>query len=440
MGNDPDFRIPLPAAAAEILHTLKSHGYEAYIVGGCVRDALLGRKPEDWDITTSALPSEVKSLFYNTADTGIAHGTVMVILRGKGYEVTTYRVDGEYEDSRHPKKVTFTRSLKEDLKRRDFTINAFAWDENGLVDLFDGLSDLRNGIIRCVGDPAERFTEDALRIMRAVRFSAQLCFSIEQNTREMISRYAQKLADISRERIRVEWEKTLLSDHPCMVNDYRKLQLAPYIFPGVSEKCFDAAYDRIFQRLKEICRTSDSLSRLADLLEAGEGWRREILRRLRMAVFFGNLSPEEGDMALRGLKYDNATRKAVVSILRERHLMLPMSRLSIKQALNRMGEDTFFCVLALLRCEEDPKLQTFVLKAAEETADILQCKEPFRISQLAVTGSDLLQAGAPSGKIIGEILENILQKVMQSPTLNRKDLLCSRDFLTEVEYECSRSI
>ena len=172
--------IDIPENAAVILGRLTAAGYEAYIVGGCVRDSLLGREPKDWDITTSARPQEVKALFDRTIDTGIAHGTVTVMIDHEGYEVTTYRIDGEYEDCRHPKSVQFTNQLVEDLKRRDFTINAMAYNpETGVVDAFDGIGDLKRRVIRCVGIPEDRFDEDALRILRAVRFSAQLGFEIE---------------------------------------------------------------------------------------------------------------------------------------------------------------------------------------------------------------------------------------------------------------------
>ena len=170
-----DIKILIPEGAKKILDTLHNAGFEAYVVGGCVRDSILSRKPMDFDITTSALPMEVKSLFKRTIDTGIKHGTVTVMINKEGYEVTTYRVDGAYEDHRHPKDVTFTSNLLEDLKRRDFTINAMAYnDKDGLVDAFGGIEDLEKGIIRCVGDPMKRFEEDALRILRALRFSAQL--------------------------------------------------------------------------------------------------------------------------------------------------------------------------------------------------------------------------------------------------------------------------
>ena len=200
----------LPADVSKIINILESNGHEAYAVGGCVRDCILGKVPHDWDITTSALPETVKSYFDRTFDTGIEHGTVTVLLRGVGYEVTTYRVDGKYEDGRHPKEVTFTASLEEDLKRRDFTINAMAYnDSRGLVDLFGGKDDLDAGIIRAVGNPTERFTEDALRMLRALRFSAQLGFEIESETYNAICELAPTLDRISAERIQKGLERSI---------------------------------------------------------------------------------------------------------------------------------------------------------------------------------------------------------------------------------------
>ena len=202
----------LPENVHFIIDVLRSAGNDAYAVGGCVRDSLLGRTPEDWDITTSASPDEVKVLFKRTVDTGIEHGTVTVMIDKTGYEVTTYRVDGKYKDGRHPESVTFTRSLEEDLKRRDFTINAMAFNENdGIVDLFDGRKDLEAGLVRCVGDPRQRFGEDALRILRAVRFSAQLGFEIEEETAKAMGELAGTLEKISAERIHTELIKLLVS-------------------------------------------------------------------------------------------------------------------------------------------------------------------------------------------------------------------------------------
>ena len=205
-------KIEIPTGAAYILQQLNKHGYEAYIVGGCVRDSLLGKQPNDWDITTSAKPEEVKAIFHRTIDTGIQHGTVTVMMDKEGFEVTTYRVDGEYHDGRHPDAVTFTRSLEEDLKRRDFTINAMAYHHNtGLVDIFGGREDIDRKVIRCVGNPTERFTEDALRMLRAVRFSAQLGFTVEENTKAALARMSGNLEHVSAERIQTE---LVTGNHP----------------------------------------------------------------------------------------------------------------------------------------------------------------------------------------------------------------------------------
>ena len=194
-----EIEIRIPPGAAKILRVLEDHGYEAYVVGGCVRDSLLGRDPHDWDITTSALPMQVKALFRRTIDTGLKHGTVTILEGGEPFEVTTYRVDGEYLDGRHPSEVTFTASLKEDLQRRDFTINAMAYSEKkGLQDFFGGYPDLEKGLIRAVGDPMKRFGEDALRIMRAVRFAAQLGYEIEEETVQAMKVLAPTLSKNSR--------------------------------------------------------------------------------------------------------------------------------------------------------------------------------------------------------------------------------------------------
>ena len=207
--------VNMPDNVAQIINTLEKNGYEAYAVGGCVRDAMMGRTPHDWDITTSATPQQVKALFPRTIDTGIQHGTVTIMIGKTGYEVTTYRIDGDYLDGRHPEEVIFTSNLVEDLKRRDFTINAMAYnDRAGVVDEFDGMSDLNNKIIRCVREARERFTEDALRILRALRFSAQLDFTISDDTCEAVKELAPTLIKISRERIQTELDKLITSDHP----------------------------------------------------------------------------------------------------------------------------------------------------------------------------------------------------------------------------------
>ena len=223
--------INLPEDVRHIINKLADEGYEAYAVGGCVRDSVIGRVPDDWDITTSARPEDVKRIFRRTVDTGIEHGTVTVMIGREGYEVTTFRIDGEYKDSRHPENVEFTASLKEDLKRRDFTINAMAYNEQeGIVDLFGGMDDIQSGIIRCVGNPADRFAEDALRMLRAVRFSAQLGYDIDKDTAAAIEELAGTIAAVSKERIHTEIGKTIMSSHPEYIEKACLLGITPVVF------------------------------------------------------------------------------------------------------------------------------------------------------------------------------------------------------------------
>ena len=230
--------LQLPENVQKIITTLQMYGYEAYAVGGCVRDSLLNRTPGDWDITTSAMPEETKSLFDKTFDTGIEHGTVTVVFGREGYEVTTYRIDGEYTDSRHPREVTFTRSLKEDLLRRDFTINAMAYnDKDGLIDIFGGKEDLQRKCIRCVGNAKERFSEDALRILRGVRFAAQLGFDISEDTKEGMRELAPTLRNISAERIQVELVKMLTSDRPELLKMAWELKITQIFLTWVNIHC-----------------------------------------------------------------------------------------------------------------------------------------------------------------------------------------------------------
>ena len=225
-------QLTIPDNVRNIIERLQSEGYEAYAVGGCVRDSYLGLTPNDWDITTNAYPECVKSLFRRTIDIGIEHGTVKIMIGDEGYEVTTYRIDGEYEDCRHPKDVTFTPELREDLRRRDFTINAMAYSEKtGLVDLYGGIGDLKRGVIRAVGNPKERFTEDALRILRALRFSARFGYEIDEDTKKAIVELAPNLSKISAERIREELEKLLISDNPDRLITAYELGVTKIILP-----------------------------------------------------------------------------------------------------------------------------------------------------------------------------------------------------------------
>ena len=398
-------KIELPDDVRFILDTIRHAGYEAYIVGGCVRDSLLGRVPEDWDITTSALPVQVKSLFKNTVDTGIKHGTVMVIRGGKGYEVTTYRIDGEYIDGRHPESVEFTPVLEEDLKRRDFTINAFAYvPEEGVVDLFGGLDDLAGGIIRAVGDPRKRFEEDALRIMRAVRFSAQLSFDIEEHTKEAISEYAPNLQMVSAERKRVELEKTICSANPAHVCEYGRLGLAEYIVPDLPDKCFGVESAKIMENV----RNADPDRR----------------RIVRLAAFFMEMDPEECAHVMRKMTFDNRSRDLVSGILRYRSGSpetqggLEPDAPGIRKLLSRTGPELFELVLNFKEaCGVDVSL------TRAEYEMIISCGDAFEISMLEIKGNDLIQAGIPAGKQVGETLNRLLDRVTDDPGLNTKETL-----------------
>ena len=233
-----NIRITVPPKGKYIIETIQRAGFEAYVVGGCVRDSILGREPQDWDITTSAGPGQVKALFPRTIDTGLQHGTVTVMQQGEGFEVTTYRIDGTYEDGRHPSQVTFTSDLREDLRRRDLTINAMAYnDTEGLVDLFGGMADLEAGVVRCVGNPRERFEEDALRILRAIRFSAQLGFCIEEGTAAAIRELAPTLSRISAERIQAELVKLLVSPRPEYLRIAYDMGVTKVFLPEFDKAC-----------------------------------------------------------------------------------------------------------------------------------------------------------------------------------------------------------
>ena len=390
----------LPENVNDIIDELMRHGYEAYAVGGCVRDTLLGRTPGDWDITTSAAPEAVKRIFKRTIDTGIEHGTVTVMLEKCGYEVTTYRIDGEYEDGRHPKSVEFTTKLAEDLKRRDFTINAMAYnDQTGLVDLFDGMGDLERGIIRCVGEAEERFTEDALRMLRAVRFAAQLGFSIESKTMEAIRALASGLSKISRERIQAELTKLLTSSHPELVEKINSLGLMKQILPELAQSYEQADTEKMLARLMHtepdtILRYTVFLSVVEDMPER----RRERTRRI-----------------LRELKFDNHTTDFVSRLSEWREVELSTERPVLRRQIVEIGEDLFPYLLKLQGAGWARKLYD-EMKAS---GDCLAVRE------LAVNGRDLLEAGITPGKQIGETLLWLLQIVLEKPEYNTRETLLS---------------
>ena len=432
--------LEIPKNAETILHILENAGYEAYVVGGCVRDSILGRKPDDWDITTSAKPEQVKELFHRTVDTGLQHGTVTVLMEKEGYEVTTYRVDGEYEDGRHPKEVTFTASLEEDLKRRDFTINAMAYNPSGgLVDLFGGLEDIDRKIIRCVGDPLDRFTEDALRIMRAVRFSAQLGFSIEEETRKALKVLAPNLKHVSAERIQVELVKLLMSPHPDYLRTAYEAGITAEFLPEF-DACMETSqntphhcYTVGEHILHSLCHVrADRVLRITMLLhDIGKPVVRKTDENGRDHFkTHGNAGEKMAGQILRRLKFDNDTIRKVTRLVKW-HDDRPEGTLkSVRRAVNRIGEDLFPLYLEVQQAD---MLAQSLYRRSEKQARLDSVRDAYRqiieekqcvsLKTLAVTGRDLIENGYRPGREIGEKLEKLLNLVLEDPEKNQKEIL-----------------
>ena len=435
--------IEIPQGAAWVLEQLRDAGYEAYVVGGCVRDSLLHRMPDDWDITTSAKPEDTKRIFRRTVDTGIQHGTVTVMVDRTGYEVTTYRIDGAYADGRHPEYVTFTASLLEDLKRRDFTINAMAYSPaEGLVDEFDGIGDINRRVIRAVGDPVQRFTEDALRMMRAIRFSAQLDYRIDEDTREGIRLLAPNLQKVSAERIRVELEKLLLSEHPEELKEAYELGLLRQFLPELSE-CMECGQnnphhclsvgDHILCAVKAARR--DKVLRLALLLHDIAKPQVKTTDENGIDHFHGHAarSAALADRILRDLKYDNQTREAAVRLIAWHDCNLGDSLPEIRKSISELGEEWFLPLLEVKTSDveaqsdyqRDEKLGKieYWRNAFEEIRCAGDC---LSLKDLAVSGKNLIAAGAAPGKEIGRILHEMLEEVLREPAHNTREYLLEK--------------
>lgn len=432
--------LQLDSGAEKIIDILYAHGYEGYIVGGCVRDLLLGKTPQDWDITTNARPEEIKSIFAKTADTGLKYGTVTVLLGGRGYEVTTYRVDGIYKDARRPEEVRFSASLKADLSRRDFTVNAMAYNrEDGLIDCFGGEADLKNKTLRTVGDPGERFAEDALRMLRAVRFSCVYDLAIGEETLGAIRKNSAALSLISRERCREELNKILLSSRPGAGVDL--LQEAGLLIHLVPEAALMVGFvqNSPHHHLDVFGHTLLVLDGVAAKLT------------LRLAALFHDIGKpavytedEQGHghfynhhvigaqitrLALTRLKYDRDTIERVCTLVREHMSRFHFLRdKSTKRFINRVGADNLDDLFALQEADirgsrppyEFERLDTL----RNEVARILEQEEPLTLKDLAVNGHDLKRCGIEPGEEMGRILNALLERVLEDPGLNtRKKLL-----------------
>ena len=435
-----EFKIHIPENASRIIDVIQQAGYEAYVVGGCVRDAIMGRKPNDWDITTSALPTDVKALFKKTVDTGLKHGTVTVLMGGESFEVTTYRIDGEYGDGRHPDQVTFTASLEEDLKRRDFTINAMAYNYTaGLVDLFDGREDLRRKCIRAVGDPEKRFSEDALRILRAVRFAAQFGFGIEPETSKAIRELAPTLQKVSAERIRDELNKLLVSDHP-------ELLRTAYVM-GVTRQ-FLPEFDRMMETLQNNPHHCFTVGE--HTIHAVQNTRPDLTLRLTMLLhdvgkppcrwtddngidhFWGH--PETGaemtEQILRRLKYDNVTVRNVTRLVLVHDNPLPETDAALRRNIAKVGEELFPLLLEVHEADVlaqgafflEDKLE-LIAACGRRFDAIMESRQALALKDLAVSGKDLILAGIKPGVAMGKLLETMLDDVLDHPEHNTREYL-----------------
>ena len=438
-----DIEIRIPPGAARILRVLEDHGYEAFVVGGCVRDSLLGRNPNDWDITTSALPLQVKALFRRTIDTGLKHGTVTVLMDGEPFEVTTYRVDGEYLDGRHPSEVTFTASLQEDLQRRDFTINAMAYSEKkGLQDLFGGLPDLEKGLIRAVGDPAKRFGEDALRIMRAVRFAAQLGYEVEEDTVQAMKELAPTLSKISAERIAAELEKLLVSPHPEKLKMAYECGITAVILPEF-DRCMETAQNNPHHKYSVGEHTivsignarPDRILRYTMLMHDMGKPSCKTTDEQGIDHFYGHqeVSAQMANDILRRLKSDNETRRSVSKLVRYHDLTCGLTGKSVRKAISLIGEDLFPLYLEVK--DADTSAQSdFRFQEKMDYLDevrllyrkILEEGDCLSLKDLAVNGKDLIAAGMKPGREIGEVLEAMYRDVIDDPEHNNKEYLMEK--------------
>lgn len=433
-------KIQLPEHVQFIINKIEEAGFEAFAVGGCVRDSILGRTPDDWDITTNALPEQIKGLFKRTIDTGIQHGTVTIMMDKEGYEVTTYRIDGEYEDSRHPKEVSFTSNLSEDLKRRDFTINAMAYNERaGIVDIFDGIKDLENGIIRAVGNPEERFTEDALRMMRAVRFSAQLGYEIEVETKNAIKKLAPTIANISAERIQVELIKLVTSAHPDRMRLLYETGLTGIFMPEFDRimkteqnhphHCYSVG-EHTIHAMKAI--EADKVLRLTMLFH--DIGKPEVMTIDEEGIhhFHGHAEHSEKIAldVLKRLKFDNDTIYKVSKLTLYHDRKIELSKKAVRRAISKIGEDIFPYLFPIKLADTNAQSNYLREEKLEDLAqlkllyeEIIANNECVSLKNLAVNGSDLIALGIKPGKEIGKILHEMLEMVLEDAGMNTRETL-----------------
>ncbi len=436
-------KINIPEKANLVLNTIHEAGYEAYVVGGCVRDSILGREPEDWDITTNARPEEVKALFKRTIDTGIQHGTVTVMIGKEGFEVTTYRIDGEYRDGRHPENVTYTGNLIQDLERRDFTINAMAYnDKEGLIDAFEGMHDIRERVIRCVGDPEKRFDEDALRIMRAIRFSAQLDYDIEENTKKAIVQKAPDLKKISAERIQTELVKLLVSNHPEKIEEAYRVGITNVILPEF-DRCMETEQKNphhmytvgmhTIETLKNV--RNDKVLRLTMLFHDISKPEKLTTDEKGINHFHGHAErgSEVTKKILRRLKFDRNTMDRVCNLIYYHDYRYEATPVNVRKAIYIIGKDDFKLMPEVNRADilgqslykRDEKLE-WVDNVEKIYEQIMENGDCLSIKELSVNGKDLMDLGISPGQQIGEIIKAMLMDVLKNPEHNTKEYLLEK--------------
>lgn len=434
----------MPKNVDTAINLLQSAGFEAYAVGGCVRDSLLGKTPNDWDITTSAKPEDMKSVFadFHCIDTGIKHGTVTVVIDGEPLEITTFRLDGEYEDNRHPKSVTFTSNLGADLGRRDFTVNAMAYSKKtGTVDLFGGQNDLKNKIIRCVGDPDRRFNEDALRILRALRFASALDFEIEEKTAQSLLKNCALLGNISEERIAKELLKLV-----CGKGAKRILtDFAPVLFEILPElqpmyknshdnphHCYDI-YEHTLIAVESI--DPEPTLRFAMLLhDCGKPAVKKFDEN-GVAHFYGHqrISAEISAQILARLKVSNKFRDEILFLVSNHDRWeLYENTEKMPRYLSKFGLDGVLKLLKVMRADvlaQSPEYRYRLdqIADAEEIAKNLAAQKPcLSLSELQINGRTLMDIGIPQGRKLGAVLAQLLDEVIDGVTKNTQEALTTR--------------
>ncbi len=437
-----DYNNKLPQDVREIIRLIEENGYEAYIVGGCIRDMLMGREPHDWDITTSAKPEEIKKIFRRTYDTGIKHGTITVIINKDHYEVTTYRIEGDYADFRRPKQVDFVEDITLDLSRRDFTMNAIAYHpERGFIDPYCGIKDIENKCIRSVREAKERFTEDALRILRAVRFSAQLGFEIEEGTLLGISACKALLKHISKERIRDEFIKICISHRPSHINKLYELGLLDYIAAkfgeayGVPQNHPEHIYDVAQHTITAMENIAgDRLLRLTMFLHDIGKIDTRTTDRKGIDHFYNHaeVSMKLAEQILKDLRLDNHTIRDISLLIKyhDYHLKSKISKVSVKKVLEKIGPNLFDKLMHVQEADvkaKNPERITLRLEDVKRQRslkeEIIESGECYNKSMLAITGQDLIDHGIPSGASIGVLLDTALTYVIKNPQANQKEAL-----------------